>query len=127
MAHVNVTIGGRLYRMSCDDGQEDHLRTLGEDFDKRVSDLKDKFGEIGDTRLTVMAALTLADELFDSTQRVQALERQLTAFRAIGTSAADRDELMQAAVVAALDAASERIERVTKSLNKSLTDSVPMG
>ena len=25
MAHVNVTIGGRPYRMACEDGQEAHL------------------------------------------------------------------------------------------------------
>ena len=27
MAQVNVTINGRQFRMACEDGQEDHLRS----------------------------------------------------------------------------------------------------
>jgi hypothetical protein len=34
---------------------------------------------------------------------------------------------MQAAIVAALNSASERIERVTRDLNQSLGENVPMG
>ncbi len=51
MAHVNVTINGRQFRMACEDGEEDHLVQLASDFDKRVSELREKFGEVGDTRL----------------------------------------------------------------------------
>ena len=28
MSQVNVSINGRQYRMACEDGQEDHLRSL---------------------------------------------------------------------------------------------------
>ena len=30
MSQVNVTIGGKIYRMACDDGQEEHLTALGQ-------------------------------------------------------------------------------------------------
>jgi cell division protein ZapA len=127
MPSVEVTIHGRKYRMACEEGQEDHLRTLAEDFDQRISRLKADLGEIGDTRLTVVAALTLADELSDAGKRLREVESELFAAKNLGAVAADRAQATQAAVVAALNAASERIERVTKSLNQSLTDSVPMG
>ena len=65
MSHVNVTINGRQYRMACEEGQETRLLRLAEMLENRVTDLRGKFGEIGDQRLTVMASLTIADELSD--------------------------------------------------------------
>ncbi|MBX6425778.1 MAG: cell division protein ZapA [Variibacter sp.] len=127
MSHVNVTINGRQYRMACEDGQEEHLRRLAEEFDQRISGLRSSFGEIGDMRLTVMAALTLADELFEANRRVGELEQELAVLRQRGAAAAEHAQATQAAVVAALNAASERIENVTRSLNQSLATGLPIG
>src|ERR1700722_11542814 len=63
MSQVSVTINGRQFRMACEDGQEGHLMNLARDLDIRIDGLRSKFGEIGNTRLTVMAALTIADTL----------------------------------------------------------------
>ena len=127
MSSIEVTIYGRKYRMACDEGQEEHLRGLAEDFDGRIARVKKDLGEIGDARLMVVAALILADELHEATKRLDAAEAQLASAQSVGAVAADHNQATQAAVVAVLNAASERIERVAKSLNKSLTDSVPMG
>ncbi|MBN8999629.1 MAG: cell division protein ZapA, partial [Rhizobiales bacterium] len=58
MAQVNVTINGKIYRMACDDGQEAHLESLAERLNETIDRLRGSFGEIGDQRLTVMAAIT---------------------------------------------------------------------
>lgn len=63
MAQVALTINKRSYDIACDDGQEDHLRTLAADLDARVQKLRQSMGEIGDLRLLVMTALLLEDEL----------------------------------------------------------------
>ena len=68
MAQVIANIAGRQFRLACEDGQEEHLQALAKDIDQRVIDLRRKFGEIGDTRLTVMAALMLEDELVEATR-----------------------------------------------------------
>ena len=68
MSQVNVTINGRQFRMACEDGQEGHLQQLAKDLDERIVALRGQFGEIGDARLTVMAALMVADELAESRQ-----------------------------------------------------------
>ena len=60
MPQINVTINGRQFRMSCEAGEEAHLTELAADLDTRIARLRARFGEIGDTRLTVMAALTVA-------------------------------------------------------------------
>jgi cell division protein ZapA len=128
MSHVNVSIDGRQYRMACDEGQEPHLQSLAEDLDKRIVELRENFGDIGDSRaLIVMAALTISDELSEITRKLHSAEQESAVAKEVRTVAAERARTTQAAVIAALDAASERIERVTKSLNQSLGDTVPIG
>ncbi len=117
MSQVSVTINGRQFRMACEDGQEDHLTNLASELDARIADLRTKFGEIGDSRLTVMAALTIADELNEMGSRIKTLEQELAAARDVQAAAANRDETVQAAVAAALASAAERIEGVTRKLN----------
>ena len=81
MSQVSVTINGRQFRMACEDGQEEHLTTLARELDSRIESLRGKFGEIGDTRLTVMAALTIADVLSENAQRIKRLEDEVSALQ----------------------------------------------
>jgi cell division protein ZapA len=127
MSQINVIIHGRQYRMACEDGQEDRLLELAQNLDQRILQLRDRFGEIGDTRLTVMAALTIADELSEAGQQMRRLEEELTALRDARAMFADRSKMTQAAIVAALNSAAERIENLTKRLNQSLSSSVAIG
>ena len=128
MSHVNVTIHGRQYRMACEDGQEDHLVRLAKDLDQRIEQLKGSFGAIGDMRLIVMAALTIADELSDAGKRMRRLEEDLAALEDARVASGDRAQATQAAIIAALNAAAERIEGVTRSLNLAVPGSnVAMG
>jgi len=121
MAQVNVTINGRQFRMACEDGQEAHLMDLARELDNRINGLRAKFGEIGDTRLTVMAAITVADELAETGHRVKRLEEELAALQDARVAASDRNKAAQAAVAAALSSAAERIEAITKKLNATIT------
>src|SRR5512134_755460 len=99
MAQVNVTINGRHYRMGCEDGQEDHVTQLAMDIDSRIDQLRGAHGEIGDQRLTVMAALTVADELTESARRIRRLEEEIAALQDARVVAAERAQQTQAAVV----------------------------
>lgn len=129
MSQVTVTINGRQYRMACEDGQESHLMRLAQDLDQRIEKLRGSFGEIGDTRLTVMAALTVADELSETGRKLRRLEEELAALQDARVVSADRAKATQAAVSAALNAAAERIEGITKRLNQTLVggSAVPLG
>jgi cell division protein ZapA len=122
MAQVNVTINGRQYRMACEDGQEDHLMRLARDIDTRIEQLRGNFGEVGDSRLTVMAALTVADELIESGKKVRRLEEELAGMQDARVLAADRAQQTQVAIIAALNAASERIEGITRTLNQTISN-----
>jgi cell division protein ZapA len=120
MSQVSVTINGRQFRMACEDGQEAHLMELARDLDTRIEGLRAKFGEIGDTRLTVMAALTIADALSEMTQRIKHLEADVAAMQEARAAAAERARDAQSSVAAALTAAAERLEIITRKLNQSI-------
>jgi cell division protein ZapA len=124
MSQVTVTINGRQFRMACEDGQESHLLRLAAELDQRIERLRVTFGEIGDTRLTVMAALTVADELADTSGRLRRLEEEMARLQDARAAAAERSDATQAAVAAALNSATERIEQVTKVLNPGRAASI---
>jgi cell division protein ZapA len=127
MSHINVTINGRQYRMACEEGQEARLLRLAESLESRVESLRGKFGEIGDARLTVMAALTACDELLDANSRIRMLEEELDALRNVRVVAADRARATQIAVANALNSAAERIEKTTQILNRTIGGGVAIG
>ena len=127
MSHINVTINGRQYRMACEEGQELRLLKLAESFEQRIQNLRGKFGEIGDARLTVMAALTVCDELLDASNRIRSLEQELEELRGVRAAAADRAKATQSAVANALNSAAERIEKTTQVLNRTIGGGVAIG
>ncbi|MES2194717.1 MAG: cell division protein ZapA [Pseudomonadota bacterium] len=127
MNHINVTINGRQVRMACEEGQETRLLKLAESLESRIQSLRGKFGEIGDARLTVMAALTVCDELLDAGQRIRNLEEELEALRDVRVTSADRARATQIAVVNALNSAADRIEKTTHVLNRTIGGGVLIG
>ena len=127
MSHINVTINGRQYRMACEEGQEVRLLKLAEALESRVTELRGKFGEIGDARLTVMAALTVCDELVDANARLHAMEQELETARNMRTAAVDRARMTQTAVANALNAAADRIEKTAQVLNRTIGGGIAIG
>jgi cell division protein ZapA len=119
MAHVSVTINGRQYRMACDDGQEHHLARLAHDLDQRVSNLRTTFGEIGEMRLTIMAALIVIDELSEQRQRLHRAETELGTLQQARATAADRSAAVEADMAAALTSTAERIEKTIRLLEQA--------
>ena len=102
MGQLGIKINGHEYQIACDDGEEEHLTYLSEYVDKHVSDLADSVGGVGETRLLLMAALVIADELSDSTGRGEALEGEISALKKRGGGAADGPSaagIMEAAAI----------------------------
>jgi cell division protein ZapA len=66
MPQVIVEIGGRNYPLSCRDGDEAHLAGLAADIAAKADGLTRSLGPMSESRLLLMAALMVADELHDS-------------------------------------------------------------
>ncbi len=116
MAQVQVTIDGKLYRMSCDDGQEEHLTQLAEMLNSKVSAMKLSFGEIGDMRLTVMAAITLADELAETKQRLADRESEIAGIAALRSQMAQDFLAKETEAALVLENLAVRIGRIAKQI-----------
>lgn len=117
MAQVSVRIAGRVYRMACADGEEEHLTGLAARLDGRIDELRGSFGEIGDGRITVMAALTIADQLGEAERRIAALEAENDRLRGEGAGHGARTDALAEVMAGALGDAAARIDRVTQALN----------
>lgn len=105
MAQINIDVNGRPYAVGCEDGQEHHLQELAKLFDHQVRQVSQDMGQLGDTRLFLMGALLLADELLDAKNRLAALQVE------VGRLQADRSRLETKAVTA-LESAAIKIEKL---------------
>ncbi len=103
MAQLAIEINGRPYTVGCEDGQEAHLREIAGLFDKYVRQVGQDVGQLGETRLFLMGALMLADELSDIKMRFAHMQAEIGRLQA-GQSIAERR------AVEALEAAAAKIE-----------------
>jgi cell division protein ZapA len=105
MAQVTVEVNGRPYVVGCEDGQERRLSDLATTVDAQVRQVARDVGALGETRLMLMGALVMADEIAELRGEIETLRAQLAETRA----ERGRAEL---AAVAALEGAATRIERL---------------
>jgi cell division protein ZapA len=117
MAQAVVTIAGRTYRMNCDAGEEGHIEALARTVDAKIAELRGAFGEIGDQRITVMAALTMADDLLTARKKLNAETEALAQAREDLEQMRCRHDIWEAEAAAALDEAAAQIEAATRALN----------
>lgn len=118
MPQVVVTIDGKTFRMACAEGEEDHLVSLAAEVDGRVNDLRRNFGEIGDQRLVVMAAIMATDELAEQRRRIAVLEEALADAHRDRDQAVRRAETGEGRFVGHLNDVAEAIERVTEKIDR---------
>lgn len=66
MPHINVTVNGRSYPVTCNAGQEHRIAQLARYVDSKVRGFAKELGPIGEARLLLLAALVIADELAEA-------------------------------------------------------------
>jgi len=74
MAQVTLRINGYSHTLVCKDGEENHLLAMANEVEQRIEAIKAAAGQSGESRMLVMAALMMADDLFELRKRVEALE-----------------------------------------------------
>jgi len=71
MAQVTVRINGYAYTIGCQDGEEQHLEAMASEIDRRIEGIKTAAGPSGEARMLVMAALLMADDLYEMDKALQ--------------------------------------------------------
>jgi cell division protein ZapA len=108
MADVDVQVTGRRYRLSCRDGEEDHLRALVRMVDSKATELTNALGDMTEARTLLLSALVLADELND-------LRGAAAARTGVEASPAETDP----AYAVAIERIAERVERLAEQIERT--------
>ena len=116
MPQVLVNIGGRSYRLACNPGEEEHLAGLAKLVDGKIGEMQGEFRDIADQRIVVMAALSLADELFDAKRKAEARIAESTEALAREVEARQAAEQRVAALKVAIEETTARVESMTEML-----------
>ena len=116
MAQVNLTVNGRIYRMACEDGEEEHVNQLGERFDEAIKELRGVLGEIGDQRLMVMAGILMTDRLGDAEARLKRAEQDVQSLKDSRADTAMRIEGLEQNFAESFNRAAIRVERIAERL-----------
>lgn len=66
MADVRLSIAGREYIVTCKDGEETRLQSLGAMVDEKAREAGGPTGGLNESRLLLFSALLLADKLHDA-------------------------------------------------------------
>jgi cell division protein ZapA len=116
MGQVSVTLNGRTYRLECSEGEEAHLIELAEYLGSHVDTMRQKFGQVGDDRLILMASLVVADELWELRREIEEMKNALAVAQRDKSAATETAKTAQADFDARVSAAADRLELLNAQL-----------
>jgi len=77
MANVNILFNGKEYLLSCEDGQEDHLKELSEKLNDKFNGFKNTLGNIGENKLLLITSISLIDEYYEAKNNINEKKQEL--------------------------------------------------
>lgn len=125
MPDVVVEIAGKKYRMGCEEGEQQHLLDLAADFNARVEAMKGDFGEIGDTRLTVMAGIAALDELREAHRTIDSLKKDIAELTTAGRELTLEAEEMEQKFARRLAEAARKVEAIATAIDETGSPTAP--
>lgn len=77
MPEIKITIGGRVFDVACQEGEEHYLQSAARMLDTEAAALVGQIGRLPESRMLLMAGLMLADKTAGMEEQVRATDRQL--------------------------------------------------
>lgn len=111
MGEVNITISGKNYGISCQDGQEKRVSDLGNYVSERLKSVAGAGAATSENHLLVLTALMLSDEIFDLRENVGARTQQL--------QGAQANENNEEEVAQAIDQLADRIDQIAQRIQSA--------
>ncbi|WP_118137528.1 cell division protein ZapA [Oceanicella sp. SM1341] len=130
MADITLNIGGRQFRVACEDGEQERLRDAAGLLDAEADALSKAIGTVPESRMLLMAGLMLADRMIgqesrhrgteealrETRARLRAAESAVTAHHAAPDPRAIEIENLADQAVDLLDRTAARLEAIAESL-----------
>jgi|TARA_R110000868_G_scaffold78197_3_gene223300 cell division protein ZapA len=117
MAEVSLLINGKQYSLACDEGQEQRILDLGQYIDEKARDLG-AGGGMSDNHRLMLTSLMLADELFETKDRLDVEKKSAKTPEADSNDGGVSVE-ETAALADAINQMAIRIEGLSARLNKA--------
>ena len=136
MANVNIKFNNKDYLLSCEDGQEENLKELANHLDLKYNELKKSLGNIGESRLLLIAAIQMVDDYFDLNKKVNSkkndfekLSIKFRELRSLAINYKDEKEIeieklknelnkLEQMIEESRDSYEEILDKTTKSIEK---------
>lgn len=115
MGDVSLAINGRMYSISCDDGQERRVSALGRYVDERLKEIARVGAATSEAHLLVLTSLVLADEIYDLREDLQGALSSLR-MRPAEQRVSEQDEKE---IVQAISGLVNRIDQIAGRLHKA--------
>jgi cell division protein ZapA len=77
MPEVSISIGGRQFEVSCQEGEEDYLHAAAKMLDDEAQVLSDQVGRMPEARMLLMAGLLLADKTASVEDKIKEARAEL--------------------------------------------------
>jgi cell division protein ZapA len=119
MGLVSVSLNGRPYDIACDDGQESHVAHLADVLNSRVVALAETVGQVGESRLLLLAGLLVADELVEARARLEQLTRDGAAQEPSAGAVVTATGLTEAELAEMINGLAQRIEEIAERLKSA--------
>jgi cell division protein ZapA len=116
MPLVNVMVNSRAYTIACDDGEEEHLKELAAHVDAKAREVLASVGQVGDTRMLLMAALLIADEHHELAAKVTAGAQAVSVSTGEKQSLHLRAEKAESHAADVLESAAKKLEDIAARL-----------
>ncbi len=71
---VEISVNNQIYKISCEEGQEEHIQNLAKFVNNELEKLVYSVGQIGEARLLLMTCLIIADKLKDESSLSKSLD-----------------------------------------------------
>ena len=122
MGHVTVEVNGRKYRMSLDEGAQGRVADLASFVDSVVQDIKGGYKQVQEDRLYLMAALIVADQLFEVRNELQATLGQICNLRSFQAADSAATYVPTNDVARIVDASSKRLQALEEKIARTGTE-----
>jgi cell division protein ZapA len=76
MANVSIKFNGKDYLLACDDGQEENLKGLAGNLNKRFDQLKLNLGNIGENKLLLILSIKIIDDYYDLLKKIESKKKE---------------------------------------------------
>jgi len=98
MPEVDIHIGGRVFQVACQEGEEHFLQSAAGLLDTEAQSLAEALGRVPETRMLLMAGLMLADKTAGLEEQLRAAQLELSQLAAARPPAAPEPKTIEVRV-----------------------------